>query len=290
MRVSLAARLKPDENRLFVDKTSISMVFFNNWCQIYRVKRRFNIIYWLLVLLILILRFGARSDSFIKAFYFISFLVPVALVTSWYFNNYLIPYYLLRKRYLRFIILSIFTVIISLDIIMIIVFLAFILIGRYQPDQLGSLINQYYSFPAILYLTVIINIFFNLVHDYLEIAEDMKALSTQKNSHSNGYLIVRSNRQTRKIPYSTINYIESMSDYIIIRTTDNQKIITRERISRIEERLPPQFIRIHRSFIVNLEKVMSFTREQISVSGMDLPISRTYKKGALGKVGTASYL
>jgi len=106
----------------------------------------------------------------------------------------------------------------------------------------------------------------------------MKDLNANKNNYSNGYLIVRSNRQTRKISYSTINYIESMSDYIIIRTSDNQKIISRERISRIEPRLPSQFIRIHRSFIVNLEEVVSFTHDQISVSGMDLPISRTYKK------------
>lgn len=270
--------MKPDENRLFVDKTSISLVSFRIWCQIYRVKRRFNIIYWLLVSLILILVFGARSGSYINAFYFISFLVPVALVTSWFFNNYLIPYYLLRKRYGRFIILSIFTVIISLDMIMIVVFVAFILIARYQPDQLKTLITQYYTFPAVLYLTIIANTFFNLVHDYMEIVEDMKALNTIKNKHGNGYLIVRSNRQARKISYDTINYIESMSDYIIIRTTDDQKIITRERISRIEDKLPRQFIRIHRSFIVNLEKVVSFTREQVSVPDMDLPVSRTYKK------------
>ncbi len=102
------------------------------------------------------------QGSLKNAFYFISFLVPVALVTSWYFNNYLIPYYLLRKKYKRFIILSIFTVIISLDVIMIIVFIAFILIARYQPGQLKSLITQYYSFPAFLYLTVIANTFFNV--------------------------------------------------------------------------------------------------------------------------------
>ncbi|MEA1899034.1 MAG: LytTR family DNA-binding domain-containing protein [Bacteroidota bacterium] len=250
------------------------------------MKRRFNIIYWLFVSLIFILVFGIRSGSFINAFYFVSFLVPVGLVTSWYINNYLIPNYLLRKKYRRFIILSVFTVIISLDMIMIVVFVAFILIARYQSDQLNDLITQYYSFPAILYLTVIVNAFFNLVYDYLEMAEDMKVLNAQKNNYSKGYLIVRSNRQSRKISYSTINYIESMSDYIIIRTTDDQKIITRERISRIEQKLPLQFLRIHRSFIVNLEKVISFTREQVSVPGMELPISRTYKE----KVGTASYL
>ena len=278
--------MKPDENRLFVDKTVASLVSYKIWCQFYRVKKRFNIIYWLTISVILLLVFSARSGSLINAFYFISFLVPVALITSWYFNNYLIPNYLLRKRYGRFILLSIFALIISLDMIMIILFAAFILIARYQPDQLENLITQFYSFPAILYLTIIANTFFNLVHDYLEMAEDVKVFRAQKNNHSNGYLIVRSDRKTKKISYDTINYIESMSDYIIIRTSDNQKIITRERISRIEQKLPSQFIRIHRSFIVNLEKVISFTREQVSVPGMDLPISRTYKE----KVGTASYL
>ncbi len=247
------------------------------------MKRRFNIIYWLAVSAILILIFGTRSGSFINAFYFVSFLVPVVLVTSWYFNNYLVPYYLLRKRYGRFIILTIFTVIISLDIIMIIVFIAFILIARYQPDQLKSLITYYYSFPVILYLTVIVNAFLNMVYDYLEIAEDMKALSAKKKNYSDGHLIVRSNRQTRKISYSSINYIESMSDYIIIRTTENHKIVTRETISRIEQRLPSQFLRIHRSFIVNLEKVVSFTRDQITISDTELPVSRTYKKSVFEK-------
>ena len=156
---------------------------------------------------------------------------------------------------------------------MIVVFISLILITKYQPDQLRNLIKHFYSFPVILYFTVIANAFFNLVHDYLEMAEDMKALNAQKNNHLNLHLIVRSDRQTRKISYSSINYIESMSDYIIIRTTDNKKIMTRERISRIEQKLPAQFLRIHRSFIVNLE--------QVSVPGMDLPVSRTYKKKVL---------
>ncbi|MCK5839077.1 MAG: LytTR family transcriptional regulator [Bacteroidales bacterium] len=60
--------------------------------------------------------------------------------------------------------------------------------------------------------------------------------------------------------------------------------------SRIEERLPPQFIRIHRSFIVNLEKVVSFSREQVSIPDMNLPISRTYKKKAFEKIEIATNL
>lgn len=245
------------------------------------MKRKFNIIYWLSVTAILILYYGNRSASFINAFYFISFLVPIALITSWYFNNFLIPDYLLKKRYGRFITLSIVTVIISLDLLMVIVFIAFIIIARFQPDNLGEIITQYYSFPILLYLTVIANGFFNLTREYLKIAEDMKELKDKKNKVENGQLRVRSNRQNITIHYSTILYIESMSDYVIIRTKDNKSIISRETISGLEQRLPTSFLRIHRSFIANLENMVSFSREQITISNKELPISRTFRKNVL---------
>lgn len=251
------------------------------------MKGKFNILYWFVIGIILILVFGFRTGSLITAFYFVSFLLPIALITSWYFNAYLIPYCLLRKRYGRFIILSLFTLVFSLDIIMIIVFVSFILISKYQPDQLDHLLLHYRSFPIYLYLAIILNAFFNLVLDYLEMAEDMKNLSSKLNSGLTDGLTIRSGRQNRKIAYESIVFIESMSDYIVIRTIDNQKIITRERISRIEQKLPYQFIRVHRSFIVNSEKIISFSREHISLEGMDIPISRTYKKDVLGRLKMA---
>ncbi|MDX2444696.1 MAG: LytTR family transcriptional regulator DNA-binding domain-containing protein [Bacteroidales bacterium] len=251
------------------------------------MKGKFNILYWFIASIIMLLVFGFRAGSLITAFYFISFLLPIALITSWYFNTYLIPYCLLRKKYGRFIILSLFTLILSLDIIMIIVFISFILISKYQPDQLDTLLLHYRSFPVVLYLAIIVNAFFNLVLDYLEMAEDMKNLSSKLNSGLTDGLTIRSERQNRKIVYDSIVFIESMSDYIVIRTVDDQKIITRERISRIEQKLPSEFIRVHRSFIVNIEKIISFSREHISVEGMDIPISRTYKKDVLGRLKMA---
>ena len=249
------------------------------------MKERFNIFYWGVISIILFLVFGFRAGSFINAFYFISFLVPLALLTSWVFNSYLIPNFLLKKKYARFILYTIFTLIISLDVIMVIVFIAFILITKYQPDQLHNLLVDFRLFPVIVYLTVIANAFINIVFDYLEMVEDLKTQVANKNMHENEMLIVRSERQNRKIPVDSIVFVESMSDYIIIRTRDNQKIMTRERISRIEKKLPSQFMRIHRSFIVNLNSVISFTHENVMVQDLYLPISRTYKKNVLEVLG-----
>ena len=56
---------------------------------------------------------------------------------------------------------------------------------------------------------------------------------------------------------------------------------SKEKISHMEEYLPEGFIRIHRSFIVNRSKISTFSREHVVVGGMELPVSRSYKKEVL---------
>ncbi|MEF3079355.1 LytR/AlgR family response regulator transcription factor [Winogradskyella poriferorum] len=95
------------------------------------------------------------------------------------------------------------------------------------------------------------------------------------------FIFVRSDRRMLKITFSDILYIESLSDYIKIHLRD-QCIVTRETISAIEAKLPQKdFLRIHRSYIVSLNKIESFTNEEITVNRKALPISRSYKKDVL---------
>ncbi len=72
-------------------------------------------------------------------------------------------------------------------------------------------------------------------------------------------------------------YIEGLKDYIKV-VTIHKTIITKQSISSIEEMLPKhQFIRIHRSFIVSINKIESFTNEMVEIGQKQLPISRMYK-------------
>ena len=100
----------------------------------------------------------------------------------------------------------------------------------------------------------------------------------------NDFVFVRSDRKMIKINFPEINYIESFSDYIKIHLAD-KTIITRETITNIEAKLPQQeFIRIHRSFIVSISKIESFTNEFIEVKKKAIPISRSYKKDVLSRL------
>jgi DNA-binding LytR/AlgR family response regulator len=114
----------------------------------------------------------------------------------------------------------------------------------------------------------------------IEVIENSVEITPEKSD----FIFVRSERKMVKINFSEINYIESYSDYIKFNLT-YKIIVTRETISNIEVKLPnADFLRIHRSFIVSVSKIESFTNEFIEINKKALPISRSYKKEVLFKL------
>jgi len=97
----------------------------------------------------------------------------------------------------------------------------------------------------------------------------------------NDFMFVRADRRMIKIDFDTIIYIESYSDYLKIHL-ETETIVTRQTISAIEAKLPSnQFLRIHRSYIIALKNITSFSNEEIVVNKKSLSISRSYRKEVL---------
>ncbi|MBO3697946.1 LytTR family DNA-binding domain-containing protein [Roseivirga sp. E12] len=117
---------------------------------------------------------------------------------------------------------------------------------------------------------------------FKEAIEKYKAIRAGKGEasqkvNSDNHLFVRSDRKMIKIILGEILYIESLSDYLKIHTKKGL-IITRETLTSIHEKLhPDQFLRIHRSFIVNCHHLRSFTKETVLINDIELPISRSYR-------------
>ena len=108
--------------------------------------------------------------------------------------------------------------------------------------------------------------------------ESEKAILEQdKQKEEIGHLNVRSERQMKRIAFDDILYIESLSDYINIHTKSNDKIVSKLKISHIQNELPASFLRIHRSYIINSKEAHSFKSESLLVGTETLPISRSYK-------------
>ncbi|MGI8581132.1 MAG: LytR/AlgR family response regulator transcription factor [Chitinophagaceae bacterium] len=99
----------------------------------------------------------------------------------------------------------------------------------------------------------------------------------QPGNYNDAFISLRSDRKNLKVSLNDILYIESLKDYIKV-VTGNKTIVTKQSISSIEETLPKdQFIRIHRSFIVSINKIESYTADLLFIAKYELPISRSYR-------------
>ncbi|MFB6455392.1 LytR/AlgR family response regulator transcription factor [Chitinophaga sp. Hz27] len=104
------------------------------------------------------------------------------------------------------------------------------------------------------------------------------AMPTATNGTEKSYLIIRSGTKHMKIYTEEICYLESIKDYIKIHTTD-KSIIAKYRISDIEASLNEKgFLRVHRSFIININKITAFSATDIELGSIQLPIGATYKE------------
>lgn len=98
------------------------------------------------------------------------------------------------------------------------------------------------------------------------------------------FMFVRADRKMIKINFQDILYVESLGDYVKIITKDTS-IVTRETISGLEEKLHSNlFMRVHRSYVVSVSKIDSYTNEFVEVKNKAIPISRSYKEAVLQKL------
>lgn len=105
-----------------------------------------------------------------------------------------------------------------------------------------------------------------------------------ENDNKKDFMFVRADRKMVKINFKDILYIESLGDYVKV-FTNNDTVITRETISNFETTLPSDcFIRVHRSYIVSISKISSYTNEYIEIAKKAVPISRSYKESVLQKL------
>lgn len=93
-----------------------------------------------------------------------------------------------------------------------------------------------------------------------------------------GFIFVKTENRLEKINIADILYIEGMRDYRRIHTAD-KRIMTLQNFSELEQILPPNLVcRVHKSFMVGINKIESIERSRIKIADQLIPISDTYKE------------
>lgn len=95
------------------------------------------------------------------------------------------------------------------------------------------------------------------------------------------FMMIKKNRETQKFSYSSVDYIEGSSSYVTYNTSSG-KITTTGILKQVEETLNPNvFVRVHRSFLVNINKIDKISSQEIMIRNTELPLSRKYRKEVL---------
>ena len=117
------------------------------------------------------------------------------------------------------------------------------------------------------------------------IAKAKQRMAHTSPNQCSGHVLIKTEYRLHKTDYADILYIQGLGDYLIFYT-GNGKLMTLERMRNMESKLPPEcFVRIHKSYIVNIGHIHYLEKSKIIIVGQHLPIGDTYKDTVKRKLG-----
>ncbi len=129
---------------------------------------------------------------------------------------------------------------------------------------------------------------------FLKAVNKALELDTLRNQQKNpvlkpeqDHLFVNADYSIVKVKIADIRYIEGLKDYIKIYVQDSPKaVITRLSMRFMEEKLPPsKFMRVHKSYIVSLDKITAFKKNRLLLQDDEVPVSDNYRDNLLAYIG-----
>jgi DNA-binding LytR/AlgR family response regulator len=114
----------------------------------------------------------------------------------------------------------------------------------------------------------------------------MRSSNSKKNinsseSHEKKYIHIQDGKNIFKLQYEDIIYFEGYGEYVKVITTSKTYLV-RDSMTEFENRLSPDcFFRIHKSYIVNIQKITRFSTIHVLLNNIELPIGRIYREKAM---------
>ena len=130
------------------------------------------------------------------------------------------------------------------------------------------------------------------LYELLQLQEQLNGNISQEDETSEGVeegvLSVHADRKTHLVKMSNIVYLESAGEYVRLHLTDGTKLVTLFRLKNMESELhSSQFMRVHRSYIINLAHISGYTKGRVFLSNDDyVPIGENYKEQFMNYVNS----
>lgn len=112
------------------------------------------------------------------------------------------------------------------------------------------------------------------------VADSLRTITRQESMMKNRFVYVKSEYKLVRVDFDGILYVEGVKDYVKFYFSGNRKpMMTLMNMKTVEDSLPHyQFMRVHRSFIVNMDKINMIDRGRIVIGDVFIPVSESYKE------------
>ena len=241
-----------------------------------------HLIYWLLFVLFFTIIWGTYDNDYYRNLRIQIFSLP-ARATLVYVTLYvLIPSFFLKKQYITFIVLF-FMLLIGVSIGIQRPFIFYVVQPLYLQDFKS---DHFFAVTEIMNTILDVNLAVILPLGYVFFKSwqktNQKTIELEKQqlsqSKDENFIYLKVEKSLVKVFLKDIVSIESQKNYIKINTTERE-IVVHKSISSIQTYLPEkQFLRVHRSYIVAIKFIDSFSPSKLILKGVSIPVGRKYKE------------
>ena len=238
--------------------------------QFYLLKSRFltHAVFWLGYYLLFSFIWMKPEQGYFASFYLEFVLMPVRMLAVYCMIYFLIPQFLVVRQYRAF-----FGGYLALILIAGILQLIF---SHFFYHRL--LLNQTefgLSFSSLMRSMILVNTTVLLLGTAKVFQLYMQLLESVANNHKdsvvNDVIEVKSDRRMHRLKLSQILFIEGMGNYVTYYLNNGDKKIVYSSIKETESRLPNEFLRLHRSYIINRKHIESYNKDNVIIGGHELP-------------------
>lgn len=136
--------------------------------------------FWFLVLALYVILFGRQNSNYLQTFFFVGLLMPVTIGTTYFLNYFLVPKYLLKGRYVLFVLYFTYTLIGSIFLEMIIALLTFLLVAELQIRNMSPASVDIFFLLSALLMVVFLGMAIKLLLHWRQSREDYQRLMRDK--------------------------------------------------------------------------------------------------------------
>lgn len=208
----------------------------------------------------------AKNGKYYPSFFLEFALMPVRIGLSYYTIYYLIPEVLRKRKILLFFFYYGIALFAAGSVQSVITYF-------FYESVFQTALSYMLSIGSVFRSMLLVNstVLFLSAFKLYQLWQDELVKNDRPSMH---YINVKADKRTHRIKTDTILYLEGWGNYLKLFLEDGTQLISYSTLKELEQVLPKNFARTHKSYIVNKDKISSFTKENLAIDDKFIPVSK----------------